>query len=229
MSRTSPNNGSTGVGESRLVAEPYLDAPSPAQDPMSAPPRGMPGPSVKLAVIVVGLAVVVIVAGLAAQVFTGSTKPAAAPTSVKTAKGAPFKAIPAVSDLSPLISDGEPPADIVNALVLPKGSAAGATINDSLQAQGYDEQREFTIDGSQGAVLSFFKLELPAEGWHVDSSGPAKNQPGIEVLAERAGSDGYYWEIGAVVAPTTFPSSGPAAKTGITKYEVTLFQVSDTT
>jgi hypothetical protein len=53
-------------------------------------------------------------------------------------------------------------------------------------------------------------------------------RPGtIEVLGQRAGSDGYYWQIGAVVAPTTFPSSGPGAKTGLTEFEVRLFQVSD--
>jgi hypothetical protein len=186
----------------------------------------MPGPSVKLALVVMVLAVGIVVAGLIAQVFTGSNPPAPAPASVPTAKGSPLKAIPASSALAPLVSDGEPPDDIVNAIVLPAGSEPGAVIDDTNSAESYDEQRLFTIDAPEQKVITFFEIELAAQRWHVESTGKPKNQPGFEVLAQRAGSDGYYWEIGAVVAPTTFPSSGPAHTTGLTKFEVRLFQVS---
>ncbi len=186
----------------------------------------MPGPSVKLALVVIILAVGIIVAGLIAEVFTGSNPPIAAPTSVPTAKGSPLKAIPAGAALAPLVSSGEPPNDIVNAIVLPLGSVPGAVINDSNAAESYDEQRLFTIDAPEQKVITFFEVELAAQGWHVESTGKPKNQPGFEVLAQRPGSDGYYWEIGAVVAPTTFPSSGSAHTSGITKFEVRLFQVS---
>ena len=187
--------------------------------------REMPGPSVKLAVVVILLAVFVVVAGLIAQIFTGSTPPVAAPSSIPTAKGSPFKAIPAAPDLAPIISSGEPPDDIVNAIVLPAGSSPGAVIDDTSGAQSYDEQRMFEIVATEVPVITFFKVELAAQGWHIESTGPPKNQPGIEVLAQRAGSDGYYWEIGAVVSPTTFPSSGPAHARGQTEFEVRLFQV----
>ncbi len=190
--------------------------------------REMPGPSVKLALVVLLLAVGIVVLGLIAQVFTGSSHPVAAPSSVPTAKGSPLKAIPASPALAPLINSGEPPNDIVNAIVLPAGSVPGAVIDDTVSAESYDEQRLFTIGASEENVIRFFQVELAAQGWHVESTGTPKDQPGIEVLAQRAGSDGYYWEIGAVVSPTTFPSSGPASTTGITKFEVRLFQVSDT-
>jgi hypothetical protein len=189
--------------------------------------REMPGPSVKLALVVVLLALGIIVLGLIAQVFTGSNPPVAAPSSVPTAKGSPLKAISASSALAPLVSSGEPPDDIVNAIVLPAGSVPGTVIDDTNSAGSYDEQRLFTIDAQEQKVITFFEVELAAQGWHVESTGTPKNQPGFEVLAQRAGSDGYYWEIGAVVSPTTFPSSGTARSTGVTKFEVRLFQVSD--
>ncbi|MGO9341582.1 MAG: hypothetical protein ACLP6E_03540 [Acidimicrobiales bacterium] len=189
--------------------------------------RELPGPSVKLALIVLLLGIGIVTLGFIAQVFTGSNPPVAAPSSVPTAKGSPIKAIPASSALAPLVSSGEPPNDIVNAIVLPAGSVPGAVTDNTNSAESYDEQREFEIDASEQKVITFFEVELPAQGWHVESTGKPKNQPGYEVLAQRAGSDGYYWEIGAVVSPTSFTSSAANA-TGVTSFEVRLFQVSDT-
>jgi hypothetical protein len=183
---------------------------------------------VKLALIVVLIAAVIVIIGLVAMVNWGSTPPAASPASVVTAKGSPLKAIPAGPDLAPLVSSGEPPDDIVNALVLPAGSAAGAVIDDTNSAESYDEQRRFSLGASQENIITFFKVEFRAEGWKVVSTGAAKNQPGaIEVLAQRAGSDGYYWEAGAVVSPTSFSGSGPGTARGVTPFELRLFQISD--
>jgi hypothetical protein len=192
-------------------------------------PKRMPGPSVKLASIVLGLAIVVVVGGLLAQGFAGPSAPTPAPSVVPTAKGSPLKAIPGRSDLTSLIADGEPPDDIVNAVVLPVGSLPGTVINDTNSAGSYDEQRLFTLASSQADIIKFFEIELPAQGWHTESTGPAKDQPGFEVLAQRAGSDGFYWEIGAVVTPTVFAATGPGAKNGLTHFEIRLFQVSDST
>ena len=191
--------------------------------------KRMPGPSVKLASIVLGLALVVVVGGLLAQGFAGPSAPTPAPANVATAKGSPLKAIPARSDLAPLIADGEPPDDIVNAVVLPAGSLPGTVINNTNSAESYDEQRLFTLTSSQSDIIKFFEIDLPAQGWHVESTGLAKDQPGFEVLAQRAGSDGFYWEIGTVVTPTVFTASGPGAKDGLTHFEIRLFQVSDST
>jgi hypothetical protein len=205
-----------------------LEGGPPGLPPLVGPARReLPGPSVKLASVVLVLAVVIVVAGLIIEGFAGpSSTPA--PSSVATAKGSPLRAIPGRPDLGPLISEGEPPDDIVNAVVLPYGSAPGTVSDNTESAESYDEQRLFTLGAAQQKIITFFQIELKAQGWQVQSTGPARNEPGwIEVLAQRAGSDGYYWQIGAVVAPTTFPSSGPGAKTGLTEFEVRLFQVSD--
>jgi hypothetical protein len=187
----------------------------------------MAGPSVKLASIVLVLAVGIVAVGLIAEGFNTSNRPTPAPASVPTAKGSPFRAIPGRSDLAPLIADGEPPDDILNAVVLPEGSVPGAVVDNTFSAQSYDEQRLFTFYAPQQKIITFFEVELKAQGWQIQSTGYAKDQPGYQVLAQRAGSDGYYWEIGAVVTDTTFPSSGPGAKSGLTHFEVRLLQVSD--
>jgi hypothetical protein len=219
------SNGTTTVGDGDNPFTP--DTPTGETPPGETPRREMPGPSVRLALIVVALAVVVIAGGLIAQIFTGSNPPSPAPAAVPTAKGSPIKAIPGRADLAPLISQDQPPDDIVNAVVLPLGSVPGAVIDDTASAEGYDEQRQFTITQSQQNVIKFFEVELAAQGWHVQSTGPARSQPGFEVLAQRGGLDGYYWQIGAVVTPTTFPKSGVGSKTGLTSFEVRLYQVSD--
>ena len=55
---------------------------------------------------------------------------------------------------------------------------------------------------------------------------PAKNDPGaLEVLGKLAGSDGYYWDMGATVRATTFSPGGPAR--GVTHFTVRLFQEQD--
>jgi hypothetical protein len=202
--------------------------PDPSLDDRVEPaPRELPGPSVKLALFVLLLALGIVVVGFAAMISWGSTRPTAAPASVTTAKGSPLRAIPATSDLTPLISGGEPPNDIVNSLVLPKGSEAGAVIDNTNAAESYDEQRDFTLTAGAQKIITFFEVEFPAQGWHIVSTGKPKNQPGYEVLAQRAGSDGYYWEAGAVVSTTTFPRSGPGSASGITQFEFRLFQVTD--
>ena len=63
----------------------------------------------------------------------------------------------------------------------------------------------FRSDDSQAALLAFFAADMKLQGWQVFDQGAAANNPGaLEVLGKLAGSDGYYWEMGATVAPTTF-------------------------
>ena len=53
---------------------------------------------------------------------------------------------------------------------------------------------------------------MKAQGWQVFETGPARNDPGaLEVLGKKAGSDGFFWEMGAVVSATTFGADAPPA------------------
>ncbi len=63
-------------------------------------------------------------------------------------------------------------------------------------------------------------------GWQVFDKGAAANDPNaLEVLGKLAGTDGYYWEMGATISPTTFGHGAPPA--GETDFTIRLFQNSD--
>jgi hypothetical protein len=140
--------------------------------------------------------------------------------------GSSLAAQPAAGALSVISHGGEPPANIMNAVVLPAGSVRIAHHDNDAGGQ-YDQQVTFRSTASQGALVSFFAAALRQQGWQIFDRGPAAHAPGTtEVLGKLAGSDGYYWEIGALVPPTTFGPDAPAA--GETDYSVRLFQVNDT-
>ncbi len=51
---------------------------------------------------------------------------------------------------------------------------------------------------------------MKLQGWQIFDKGPAANDPGaLEVLGKLAGTDGYYWEMGATISPTTFGPGAP--------------------
>ena len=67
---------------------------------------------------------------------------------------------------------------------------------------------------------------MKKQGWQIFSTGPADHDPGgFDILGKKAGSDGFFWEMGAVVQPTTFGAGAPAG--GTTAFTVRLFQQPD--
>ena len=102
----------------------------------------------------------------------------------------------------------------------------GVAPANSGAAGEYDEQIELTSDASQGAMRTFYLDDMKAQGWQIFEAGPADHDPGaLEVLGKKAGSDGFYWEMGAVVSATTFGADAPPA--GSTHFTIRLFQVPD--
>lgn len=139
--------------------------------------------------------------------------------------GTSLRAAPALGALRPIEQSGQPPNNILRALTLPVGATMVSTA-DNTTDNGYDEQVTFSSTASQADLLAFFAAQLPRLGWKVESDGSA---PGVtggqQVLAQLAGSDGYYWEAGATVSPTRFPAGGPP--TGTTRFTLRLIQVAD--
>ena len=54
---------------------------------------------------------------------------------------------------------------------------------------------------------------------------PPTDPGSLEVLGKLAGTDGYYWEMGAVIAPTVFRPGGPPR--GQTDFIIRLLQEGD--
>jgi hypothetical protein len=195
------------------------------REPPRPPPR--PGFSLKLAMIVPGLGVLILVAFITAEFLTTNTvQPTKTSAHAFAVPGTPLRAEPAVHDLKVITLSGQPPGNIINATSIPQGAQRTAYQNNSEAAQEYDAQITLTIDQSQAAVENFYRKDLKKQAWQIFSTGPAEHVAGgLEVLAKKAGADGFYWELGAVISPTTFGANAPAA--GSTSFTLELVQEPD--
>jgi hypothetical protein len=196
--------------------------------PASVRPPQRPGFSMKLAMIVPGLGLLILVAFIGAGFLTSNpiqpTKTSTAPFSVP---GTPLRAEPAFQVLKIITVSGQPPGNVINSVAIPVGSKRVSFENNTASAQGdYSAQVTLSAQESQAAVETFYAKDMKKQGWSNFSTGPADHYPGaIEVLGQKAGSDGFYWEMGAIVAATTFGPHAPP--TGATKFTLELYQVPD--
>lgn len=193
--------------------------------------RRAAGPSVRPALVVVGIATgLVLLFGIGAA-LQGSSAPKA-PPHPSHVSGTALTAEPAASSLRPIEILGTPPDDVVGAVVVPKGATrTGSTPWDgSTQFSG---TVDFELSATQTAVVDFYRSELKARGWSTPNVSAARSPKGAtEVIAQRASADGWYWEIGVVVSPTTFSSrssvtSNAGASTDLTKFTLELFEIPD--
>jgi hypothetical protein len=194
-----------------------------ARDQVPEPPP-RPNFSMKPALIVGALAVVILVIfSLGAAMTHTPLTPAKAPTGSVAVKGSSLRAVSAQKQLSVIESDGQPPANVLAATTLPVGAVRGVATNLG-QGSTYDQQVDFTIDASEQAVLSFYKTEMGDLGWRTVTSGAATHQAGRQIVGQIAGEDGFYWQLGVVVSPSTFTNGGT---TDVTGFELRLLQVGD--
>jgi hypothetical protein len=193
------------------------------------PPRppARSGFSMRLAMIVPGIGALILVLFIGAEFLTSNpvqkTKTATGSFSVP---GTPLRAVPAVHDLKVITVAGQPPGNIINAVSVPEGATRTSFQNNSAAAQEYDAQITLRMDQSQAAVDTFYKLDMKKQGWQAFSSGPATHVAGgLEILGKKAGSDGFYWEMGTIISPTSFGNGAPAA--GATSFTIELVQEPD--
>ena len=175
-------------------------------------PRTSSGNSLRPAMVVLGLAVVILGGFAALGLLTSHPNaPVRAGASPHRVPGSTLLAVPATRVLSVMIKDGEPPSDIVNAVSVPAGTVRISAQDNSGASAQYDSQVMLRSAASQGALLSFFAAAMKQQGWQVFDRGPAADDPGAtEVLGKLAGSDGWYWDMGAVIPPTSFGPGAPA-------------------
>jgi hypothetical protein len=202
------------------------DGDSTAPEPLRPPTPG--GISLRPAMIVLGLAVLILLVFVTIGFLSSQppvpVKVGGPPTAVP---GTTLRAQSAAVLLSSIVEAGEPPTNIRNAVAVPAGAQRLSHQDNSGDAAGqFDSQVVFRSDDSQGALLAFFAADMKLQGWQVFDRGPADHDPGaLEVLGKLAGSDGYYWEMGAIVSPTTFSSGGPTH--GQTEITIRLEQEED--
>jgi hypothetical protein len=186
------------------------------------PPRP-PGPSTRPAMVVIAIAAVVLLVGGIGAALTssgGSTNPR--PGKLHTASGATITAVADGGAFRPIESAGQPPADVLDAIVLPEGASVRSKSATDNGVGLFDRSLSFQIGVTQSRVIDFFRAELEAFRWQLVSQGPASNDPGYRIVGQHPSSDGYEWEIGVTVEPSTFGRTSL-----VTAFTIRLFVVTD--
>jgi len=186
-------------------------------------PPARPNFTMRPALVVAVIALVILVGFSIGSAFTHlavKTPTSKGPTAVQ---GSSLRAVSARKGLSVIETDGQPPANVIDAITLPLGAIRASTTNPGAGAS-FDREVQFSVQASQAAVLGFYRTELHNLGWRTVTSGAATRQPGQQIVEQIAGIDGFYWELGVIVAPSTFSASGT---TDITRFTLRLLQLGD--
>lgn len=97
----------------------------------------------------------------------------------------------------------EVPSNLDNSFIVPVNTVprSGASTPD-LGAGEFDciEPMQ-TTRATGGQIIKFFDAQLESRGWSLFSKGASNGDP--QSLFQKAGSDGFYWEIGVTVTKTT--------------------------
>ncbi len=206
--------------------------------PKDAPPRppappapGRPLPSLKPALIVVGLAVTIVILGsLLALVGTPSARPVPVSGHLRSIAGSKLRAEPARGVLSHIESSGEPPVDIVSSLYVPAGSRYLGKRSESRGISQFDSSVTLSVPAPENEVHAFFLKVLSLGRW-VTNSDTTPRRGSRELIAERSGSDGYQWRVGVIttgVSTIVSPAlAGNSTSPARTRVEIQLYQVGD--
>ena len=197
---------------------PGTDSPDPTE-PVGRgyEPMSVRGP----ALIVLGLAVFLLIGGVVASAISSGSNPSFTIRHLTLSDGTVVALAPASTKLHAIVSNDEPPADIIGNLGVPTESAVTGVVSNDQNTAQFDRTASLHSQLSQDQVIEAYTRLLKSVGWQVIYDGPApQGVPGsTEVLAKRGSGDGFSWETGVVVSPTT-----PA---GVTPYSVEVLETPD--
>lgn len=198
-------------------------------DEPASPVAAFPKPRMGPALIVVGIAVLIVGSG-ATLALVGSPKHAVAGAPLGTLQGQHLGASSAAPILRRITQAGQPPRDVTAAVVVPAASTV-TTVTTSSGIGLYSASVTLSVPAGSKSVISFYRAELAHDGWSGVSVDAAVTGPGTEVLAKRPASDGFYWGIGVDVKPSA-PSLSPAlagssAATPTSTVSLTLYEIDD--
>jgi len=180
--------------------------------------------TMKPALIVGALAVVILVSFSVGAALTKTASPSAkVPKGPTAVPGSSLRAVSATGGLSVIETGGQPPVNVLDAITLPVGAVRGSFTNPG-EGSTFDHEVTFSVDASDGAVLGFYRAEFKHLGWRTVTSGAATHQPGEQIVGQLAGDDGFYWQLGVIVSPSTFANGGT---TNVTRFTLRVLQVED--
>jgi hypothetical protein len=177
--------------------------------------------SIRPALVVLGIAVFIVVLGTVASGLITGNSPNKAVSSVTIAGGIGVRLTPATTAMKSIVGQGQPPADILGNLAVPVGSTVVRTVNSDGGVAQFDRTVHFTTGLSMNEVVDAFHAIFPKLGWKIIYTGNRAQLTAdeTEVLAKQGSNDGFYWETGVVISPTT--------SAGVTPYSVELYELPD--
>ena len=202
------------------------DQPSPVERDRHGrplPPPGVRPTSIKYAAIVPLAAVVMLTIFIVINSLGNQGPAKAAAVSPKLEKVSGLTVSHVVPFAPYVTSSGEPPADILSSVVFPEGISTASVVANQGEATSFDETLTFHSPASAEALYTFFHQQMQGRDWKIFSTGAPVDAKGVEILSQKAGSDGWFWTQGVIVSPTTFNAHDQQS----TKVTVRLFQVSD--
>ena len=121
--------------------------------------------------------------------------------------------MPARPLLKAIVSPGQPPDDLLDALAVPTGATPVPSSAVDRGVELYDRSLRFEVPATQQDVISFFRAQLPAQHWRRLSQGPdRRRRDAYLILEQHPASDGHEWDLGVTVSPTFF--GGPGSTSG---------------
>jgi hypothetical protein len=172
------------------------------------------------AVIVVAIALVILIGGITASALATGGSTTLKLQSVALADGTVVPLGSGAQAMKPVEDAGDPPADILAALAIPAGTKTTGSLNTDQGTTQFDRTVDFASTLPAFRVENFYQVIFKKLGWKLLADGPDSYQAGsTQILAQKGSTDGFYWEAGVVVSPTT--------SAGVTPFTLRLFEVPD--
>ena len=155
------------------------------------------------ALIVLGLAVVILLGGVVAGALTTGSTPSFGVKYVVLSDGTRVPVSPATDRLHAIEANGEPPADVLGNLGVLTSSTVTGVLNSDQNAGPVRPDRPPHQPARPGPGGRGLPTPAEAPGWNVIYDGPAPQGAAgtTEVLAKHGSGDGFYWEVGVVGLP----------------------------
>jgi len=146
------------VAHSEGAVAPDGAAPAPSDEPMS-----VKGP----ALIVLGLAVVILLGGVAAAALSSSSNPTFSIRQVTLDDGTTVHLVPATRKLHAIVNNSEPPADIIGNLGIPQDSTVNGVVNSDRHTAQFDRTVRLSSQLAQPQVVEAYRRMLRAVAWKI--------------------------------------------------------------
>ena len=189
-----------------------------------------PGPSLKPALWVLGLAASILVIGAIASGVFGGSGYVAAPARVSRSGISGISAVPAVSFLKAMESNGQPPLNVIYTITVPGGTVTQGIVTTPGHPTSYDKAMAFVSRTGQQQIIDFYSKQLPLHGWSLVSKGPVGGSRAYYLIARANGNDGEFWELGVTIYPTSFSPTKllprSVTRNGYTHFVMRMFPVS---